>query len=103
MSFSREILYVTRLFPAHFVQCVISFKSVPEMTSDGQKERVMDECRGGADEGKIWGKIGGEEEKNKREKERSGGIGSDSEVKRDRGGESAAGKMAERKQSVRIE
>lgn len=61
------------------------------MTSDGQKERVMDECHnfqqdmrkdetttkentsckgewgGGApDEGKIWGKIGGEEEKNKR-------------------------------------
>lgn len=44
-----------------------------------------------------------EEGKNKRENERSGGIGSDSEVKRDRGGESAAGKMAERKQSVRIE
>lgn len=45
MSFSREILYITRLFPGHFVQCVNFFKSMPEMTSDGQKERVMDECR----------------------------------------------------------
>lgn len=45
MSFLREILYITRLFPAHFVICVNFFKSMPEMTSDGQKERVMDECR----------------------------------------------------------